>query len=54
MIDKMAKLFYGRDVTIHSIRTLNELETFVYTSRGKAEASKGYNDDLVMSLAIGL
>ena len=37
--------------SINSERLINELETFVWNN-GKAEAIKGRNDDLVMSLAI--
>jgi hypothetical protein len=40
-------------VNIYSVRTLGELETFVW-DKGKAVAMDGYNDDLVMSLGIGL
>jgi hypothetical protein len=40
-------------VIIHSGRTLSELETFIWKN-GRAEALDKYNDDLVMSLAIGL
>lgn len=40
-------------VKIFSHRTISELETFIWKS-GKAQAMEGYNDDLVMSLGIGL
>ena len=36
-----------------SQRTQNELETFIFNN-GKPEAMSSYNDDLVMSLAIGM
>jgi hypothetical protein len=38
---------------LYSERTLNELYAFIYNGQ-KAEAMRGYNDDLVISLAIGL
>jgi hypothetical protein len=38
---------------LHSKRTLAELETFIFHN-GKPEAMASYNDDLVMSLAIGM
>ena len=40
-------------VTLHSSRLNHELFTFIWKD-GKAQAMKNYNDDLVMSLAIGL
>tara|TARA_R100000458_G_scaffold1977_4_gene1664 strand:- start:11439 stop:12926 length:1488 start_codon:yes stop_codon:yes gene_type:complete len=39
---------------INSSRTVKELQTFIITENGKMEADEGYNDDLVMSLAIGM
>ncbi len=46
---------YMRDnaVTIHSQRTFEELEVFIWRG-AKAEAMAGYNDDLTIALAIGL
>ena len=55
MISKLD--MYMRDkengVIINSIRTLEELNTFIWNG-GRPEAMKGYNDDLVMALCIGL
>jgi hypothetical protein len=42
-----------RACTIQSRRLLEELRTFVWKN-GKAQATDGYNDDLVMSFGIGL
>jgi len=39
---------------VNSERTLMELNTFIITENGKIEADEGYNDDLVMSLAMGI
>lgn len=39
-------------IKTHSIRMVEELKTFVWNGK-KVGAMKGYNDDLVMSLAIG-
>jgi len=39
-------------IIIKSKRLINEIQTFVWTLRGKAEASKGKHDDLVMPCAI--
>jgi hypothetical protein len=38
---------------VRSNRLIDELQTFVYINN-RAEAMRGYNDDLVMSFAIGL
>jgi hypothetical protein len=42
-----------KDILIRSSRLIDEMFTFIWNS-GRAEAMKGYNDDLTMSLAIGL
>ena len=38
-------------ITVHSSRTLNEMKTFIWNN-SKPEAMQGYNDDLVISMAI--
>jgi len=53
IISKMEQYFTERTITIKSIRTINELTTFVWRN-GRPEASPNYNDDLVIALAIGL
>jgi len=53
IISKLDLYFRDKDVTIHSMRTINELMTFIWHN-GKAQAAKGYNDDLTMALGIGL
>ena len=42
-----------KSVKIYSKRLLDELWTFIYHNN-KAEAMKGYHDDLVLSFCIGL
>jgi hypothetical protein len=42
-----------KDIMIRSSRLIDEMFTFVWQS-GRAEAMKGYNDDLIMALGIGL
>ena len=37
---------------INSERTVDELNTFIITDKGRIEADKGYHDDLVMSLGL--
>jgi len=49
----LSKFLQEGHVRINSIRTIDELYVFIFNN-GRAEAMKGYNDDLVMSMAIGL
>jgi len=53
IISKLDDYIRDKSVVIRSNRTIDELFTFVWLN-GKAQAMKGYNDDLVMSLAIAL
>lgn len=53
VIDNMEHYIRQMAIEIRSKRTLSELETFIWKN-GKAVAMEGYNDDLIMSLAIGL
>lgn len=53
IISKLEEYMRGKNVIIHSARTLNEMLTFIWNN-GKAEAQEGYSDDLVMALSIGL
>ena len=53
IISKMEQYIREKDVTIRSTRTIDELFTFIWNGN-RAEAMRGYNDDLVMSLSIGL
>ncbi len=54
MINNLENLMREKMVVIKSQRLWDELSVFVYLSGGKAAAQNGYNDDLVMSFAIGL
>lgn len=58
VISKLEEYINGKHVKIHSLRLLDELKVFIWKDRStgsaRAEAAKGYNDDLVMSFAIGL
>lgn len=51
IISKLETYFREDSVTVRSKRLLNELETFIWQN-GRAEAMRGKNDDLVMSLGI--
>ena len=52
IIAKMEEFIRNKLVITHSSRLCNEMETFIWYN-GKAQAMRGYNDDLTMSLAIG-
>jgi intein/homing endonuclease len=58
LISKLESYIRNKEVIIHSRRLLDELNVFIWKSTGtssaKAEAMDGYNDDLVMAMAIGL
>jgi hypothetical protein len=53
VISKLEAYFREKAVDIRSVRTINELKTFIWEN-GKAQAAANYNDDLVMALGIGL
>lgn len=52
IVAKLDEYIRNKALVINSRRTVNELDTFVWIN-GRPEAQKGYNDDLVLSLAIG-
>ena len=53
IISKLEEYVREKSIIIRSIRTIEELFTFIWLN-GRAEAMRGYNDDLTMSLAISL
>jgi len=53
IISKLEEFFREESVIVRSNRLIDELLTFVYINN-RAQAMTGYNDDLVMSFAIGL
>jgi len=53
IISKLDEYIREKSITIRSTRTIDELFTFIWRGN-RAEAMQGYNDDLTMSLAIGL
>jgi len=53
IISKLDTYFREKSVTIRSTRLIEELFVFIWVGN-KAQAMRGYNDDLTMSLAIGL
>ena len=53
IISKLDDYFRDKSVTVRSSRLIDELFTFIWNGN-RAEAMRGYNDDLTMSFAIGL
>ena len=53
ILSKLEETIRNKGVKIYSTRFYEELKTFTW-SGNKAKAMKGYNDDLVMSFAIGM
>ncbi len=53
ILSKLEEVLRNKQVKIKSSRFYEELKTFTWAS-GKAQAKRGYNDDLVMSMAIGM
>ena len=53
VIAKLEEYFREKSVIVHSNRLIEELFVFIYKNN-KAQAMDSYNDDLVMSFAIGL
>lgn len=51
IVAKLEEFIRNKMLNIYSARTLSEIKTFVW-SNGRPQAMRGYNDDLVMSLAI--
>jgi hypothetical protein len=52
IVAKLEEFIRNKSIKINSQRLINELDTFLWVN-GRPEAQKGYNDDLVMSMAIG-
>jgi hypothetical protein len=53
LISKLESYFRENLVEVRSVRLIDELSVFIW-DLNKATAMRGYNDDLVMSLSIGL
>jgi hypothetical protein len=53
IINKLDTYMREDAVKINSVRTLKEMEVFIWHN-GKPQAQEGFNDDLIMSLGIGL
>jgi len=52
IISNLRRLIEDEDIAIPSVLVIEELRNFIITPSGKAEASVGHHDDMVMSLAI--
>ena len=53
ILSKLEEVLRNKSIAIYSSRFFDEIKTFVYAG-GRAQAMRNRNDDLVMSLAIGL
>lgn len=53
ILAKLEEVLRNKTLLIKSSRFYEELKVFTISSSGKMGAKRGYNDDLVMSLAIG-
>ena len=53
IVAKLEEFFREKSVVVRSNRLIDELFVFIYNGN-RAEAMTGYNDDLVMSYAMGL
>jgi len=51
MFQKLEEYVRERAITIRSLRTIMEMEVFIWRN-GKMQAQKGFNDDLVLPLSI--
>lgn len=54
IVSKIETYFREKLPKIYSQRLLEELRVFVWKASGRGEAEKGYNDDLVMAIGMGL
>jgi hypothetical protein len=52
IVAKLEEFIRNELITTYSSRMSNELKTFIWHN-GKPQAQRGYNDDLIMSCAIG-
>jgi hypothetical protein len=53
IVSKLEEDLRLHEFILHSKRTVGELKTFIFDN-GKPQAQDGYNDDLIMSLGIGM
>jgi len=53
VLAKLEEVLRNKQLAVYSSRFYEELKVFAVGTDGRASARRGYNDDLVMSLAIG-
>ena len=53
ILTKLEEVLRNKQLAVYSSRFYEELKVFAVGNDGRASARRGYNDDLVMSLAIG-
>lgn len=54
ILSELEEAVRERSLGIYSLRLMQELGSFVWTERGKAEAQPGAHDDLVMAMALAV
>lgn len=54
ILSELEEAIREKSLGLYSLRTLNELSSFVWSEKGKAEAQPGAHDDLVMALALAV
>lgn len=52
IVDSFTSIIEKKQLIVHSMRSINEWRTFVWTKEGKAKAQKGFNDDLTIPKGI--
>lgn len=52
-LTRLEDVLRNRRLTVYSVRLHDELQTFIWKKGNKLGAQRGYNDDLIMALAIG-
>jgi hypothetical protein len=53
ILTKLEEVLRNKQLGVYSSRFYEELKVFAVNTSGRASARRGYNDDLVMSMAIG-
>jgi len=53
MLSKLEDVLRNKKIRVYSERLYSELQTYIWKKNNKLSAQKGYNDDLIMALAIG-
>ena len=52
LIDTLKESLRDESLLVHCDQTLDELQTFVVTAKGRLEAASGFHDDSVIALGL--